>query len=138
MDSVAASRLAGQLAAQSDNICSHVASRLLRAFPELTQSLRLEENYQPMARLRSVAVDRLNELVRSVLLFEQLSLADSEFRWAHAVLPRSGVTYEHQSAMVRWYFDEVRRLPLGQSELSVVRELEQHFLGQVRQAYAEQ
>jgi hypothetical protein len=132
MDSAAATRLAGQLSSQHQLICDQVSARLLAAFPELTRSLRLEENYTPISRLSEVAVERLNELVRSVLLFDLPSLADQELRWARGVLPRSGVTFEHQTAMVRWFFEEVRKLPLGASELAISREIEQHFLGQIR------
>lgn len=135
MDSAAAARLAGQLSSQNRLLCDQVSARLLAAFPELTRSLRLEENYTPVSRLSEVAVERLNELVRSILLFELPSLADQELRWARAMLPRSGVTFEHQTAMVRWFFEEVRRLPLSAPELAISREIEQHFLTQLRQAY---
>lgn len=135
MDSAAASRLAGQLAAQQKPLCQHVSARLLRAYPELTRSLRLEENYSPAERLSQVAVERLNELVRSVLLFELPALVEQELSWAHGVLPRRGVTFQHQSAMVRWFFEEVRRLPLSAAELDLARELEQCLLRSVDAAY---
>jgi hypothetical protein len=135
MDSVAASRLAGHLTAQQQTLCEHVSARLLRAFPELTHALRLEENYSPTARLSEVAVGRLNELVRAVLLFELPNLADKELGWAGGVLPRSGVTFQHQSAMIRWFFEEVRRLPLSAAEQHLSFEVEQHFLGVVNETY---
>lgn len=128
MDTVAANRLAGQLTAQQKQLCQHVSARLLRAFPELTRTLRLEENYSATERLAQVSVERLTELVRAVLIFEAPALADQELSWAHGVLPRSGVTYQHQSAMIRWFFEEVRRLPLTPAELALARELEQYFL----------
>jgi hypothetical protein len=133
MESVAATRLADQLRSHQHQLCNQVSSRLLAAYPELTRSLRLEENYQPIARLSEVAVERLNDLVRSVLLFDLPSLADQELRWAHGVLPRSGVTAEHQSSMVRWFFEEVRKLPISTMELAITREIEQYFLVQIRQ-----
>jgi len=135
MDTAAATRLADQLNRQRHGVCGSVAARLLRAFPELTRTLRLEESYSPAARLSQVAVERLNELVRSVLLFDLPALADEELRWAHGVLPRKGVTLEHQSAMVRWFFEEVRRLQLSADELAVARETEQHLLASISQAY---
>jgi hypothetical protein len=134
MDSVAATRLAGQLSSQNQPLCNHVSARLLAAYPELTRSLRLEENYTPIARLSEVAVERLNELVRSVLIFDLPSLADEELRWARGVLSRSGVTPEHQASMVRWFFEEVRKLPITTLEVSITREIEQYFLGQIRLA----
>src|SRR5690606_10523723 len=97
-------RLADLLNKQRQSICEPVAARLLRAFPELARTLRLEESYAPAARLSEVAVERLSELVRSMLIFELPALADQELRWAQGVLPRKGVTYEHQSALVRWFF----------------------------------
>jgi hypothetical protein len=135
MDSAAASRLAGQLSSQQQPLCQHVAARMLRAYPELTRSLRLEETYQPAERLSAVAVERLSELVRSVLLFELPALADSELTWASGVLPRRGVTEQHQTAMVRVFFEEVRRLPLTPAESDLTRELEQYFVGAIGQAY---
>jgi hypothetical protein len=135
MNSVAASRLAGQLNAQQKTLCEHVSIRLLRAFPELTHALRLEENYSPTDRLSEVAVGRLNELVRAVLLFELPALADKELSWARGVLPRSGVTFQHQSAMIRWFFEEVRRLPLSSAEQDLSFEVEQYFLGVVNETY---
>lgn len=135
MDGATANRLAAQLSAQQQPLCEQVSARLLRAFPELTRSLRLEENYPPADRLSQVAVARLNELVRAVLLFELPALADQEIRWAHGVLPPQGVTFQHQSSMVRWFFEEVRRLPLSLAELELTREVEQYFLRCVDEAY---
>jgi hypothetical protein len=135
MDTVTAVKLADQLSHMHKPVCQHVSARLLRAYPELTQMLRIEENYSPTERLAEVAVERLNELVRSVLLFELPTLADNELVWAAGVLPRSGVTAQHQSAMVRWFFEEVRRLPLTPPELELTYELEQHFLRGIVQAY---
>lgn len=135
MDSATATRLADQLDAQGEHLCREVSQRLLRAFPELTQTLRLEERYTPAERLSEVAVARLNSLVRTVLLFEHPGVAEQEIRWAQGVLPRSGVTYEHQATMMRWFFEEARRLPLSPSEAALIREIEQFFLAQVRQAY---
>jgi hypothetical protein len=133
MNSVAATKLASQLSNQNQPLCNQVSARLLAAYPELTLSLRLEENYTPIARLSEVAVERLNDLVRSVLLFDLPSLADQELRWARGVLSRSGVTPEHQSNMVRWFFEEVRKLPISSMELVITREIEQYFLSQIRQ-----
>jgi hypothetical protein len=135
MDSVAATRLADHLSNHQQSLCEQVSSRLLMAYPELTESLRLEENYTPIARLSEVAVERLNDLVRSVLLFDLPSLADQELRWAQGVLPRSGVTPEHQASMVRWFFEEVGKLPISAIELAVAREIEQYFLSQIRQIH---
>ncbi len=135
MDQAAASRLAGQLSAQHKPLCQHVSTRLLRAYPELSDSLRLEENYSAADRLSQVAVERLNELVRAVLLFELPALVEQELIWAHGVLPRRGVTYQHQSAMVRWFFEEVRRLPLTAAEIELARELEQSMLRSVDTVY---
>lgn len=137
MDSAAATRLAAQLSSQHQSLCSQVSMRLLRAFPELTRTLRIEEAYTPISRLSAVSVERLNELVRAILLFELPSLADQELRWAHGVLPRNGVTYEHQTTMVRWFFEEVRKLPLSNAELAITREIEQYFLNQIRQVFRE-
>lgn len=135
MDSTAATHLAEQLNGEHDRLCETVALRLLRAFPELTHTLRLEENYTPTTRLSHVAVTRLYELVRAVLLFEQPTIADAELRWAHGVLPRSGVTYEHQAALISWFFEEVTRLPLDTGERRIANEIERHMLMQVRQVY---
>ena len=135
MDSVAATKLASQLSRQHQPLCDHVSARLLAAYPELTRSLRLEENYTPVARLSEVAVERLNDLVRSVLLFDLPSLADQELQWAQGVLPRSGVTPEHQSSMVSWFFEEVCKLPISPVELAIAHEIEQYFLNQIRQVY---
>jgi hypothetical protein len=135
MEATTAARLASQLSDQGKPLCRHVSARLLRAFPELTHSLRLEENYSATERLSQVAVERFNELVRAVLLFDLPSLADKEIYWAQGVLPPRGVTYQHQSAMVRWFFEEVRRLPLGQAELALTREIEQYFMSLVSSAY---
>ena len=134
-DSAAATSLANRLSSEQKLICQCVAARLLQTYPELLEMLRLEE-HQAAERLSEVAVERLSELVRSVLLFELPTIADSEFSWAHGVLPGQGVTHQHQAAMVRWYFDELRRLTLSPAEQAITHELEQHFLGVVRQVYA--
>lgn len=135
MDTAAATRLASQLTSQGAPICHQVAARMLRTYPELSRSLRLEENYQATERLSEVAVERLKELVRSVLLFELPAIADSELEWAGGVLPRRGVTREHQTAMVRWFFEELRRLPISPAERDLTREIEQYFVDAIGHAY---
>lgn len=135
MEATAAARLASQLTTQQKPICQHVSARLLRAFPEITRSLRLEENYSATDRLSQVAVERLNELVRAVLLFELPALADNEILWAQGVLPGRGVTFQQQSTMVRWFFEEVRRLPLTPEETALTYEIEQYFLQVISNAY---
>jgi hypothetical protein len=135
MDSATASRLAEQLDSHHEPICHRVAARLLRSYPELMQTLRLDERHQPVPRLAQVSVERMSELVRSVLLFELPSLADKEFTWAHDILVRSGVTQQHQLSMVRWFFEELRRTPLGPAELELAREIERHFLSVIRQLH---
>jgi hypothetical protein len=128
MDSAAASRLAVRLKEQKDPLCNRLADRLLQAFPEIEGMLRLEGEAAPAQRLVSSSSGRLCELVRAILIFEDLSLADKEFGWAAGVLPRSGVTYTHQTTMVRWFFEETRRLGLDASEEAASREVEQHIL----------
>ncbi|NJM07525.1 hypothetical protein HC891_17080 [Candidatus Gracilibacteria bacterium] len=135
MDTAAASQLAAQLELQRDELCAHVASRLLQGFPDITQTLRLEEQYSPELRLSEVAVLRFNELVRAVLLFELPELANKEFSWARGVLPRHGVTIEHQYALISVFFEEVRRLNLGPAELQLARDVEHEILNQIQCAY---
>jgi hypothetical protein len=128
-------RLAQQLNDQRTPVCTKVASRLLREFPELTTTLRLEESYNAETRISQVAVERLSELVRAILVFDLPSLADKEFGWAQGVLPRSGVTYLHQSTMVRMFFEEVRRLNLSPPETLLSQDLERYLLSVVKTIY---
>lgn len=128
MDPVAAEHLAEQLITQRALICTQVTNRLLLAFPELVQTLRMEAATSVEARLSEVAAERMYELVRAILLFGLPNLAEQELRWAVGVLPRSGVTTEHQAAMIRWFFEETRRIGLGPAELAITQELEQYML----------
>jgi len=34
--------------------------------------------------------------------------------------------------MVRWFFEEVRKLPISAMEHAITREIEQYFLSQIR------
>ena len=135
MEATAATQLASHLTAQRKPLGQHVATRLLRTFPELTHSLRLEEHYTATDRLSQVAVERFSEVVRAILLFDLPALADKEIAWAQGTLPPRGVTYQHQSAMVRWFFEEVRRLALSPAEVALTRELEHYLLNLVSKAY---
>ncbi len=135
MDSAAASRLADTLNTHHQPLCEQVSARLLAEYPEIAQSLRLEEQYTPVQRLSAVAVERLNELVRAILLFDLPSLADQELQWAQGVLPRNGVKPEHQMSMVRWFFTEVRKLPISPLEQAITQELEHYFLGRIKQIH---
>ncbi len=128
MDPVAAEHLVEQLATQRTRICARVTSRLLLAFPELVHTLRVEVATSVEARLSTVASERMYELVRAILLFGLPTLAEQELRWAVGVLPRSGVTTEHQAAMIRWFFEETRQIGLGQAEIAITQELEQYML----------
>lgn len=133
MSSATTNRLAELMADRA--LCIQVANRLLHAYPELTNTLRLEDNYSPTARLSSMAVERLSALARAMLLFDLPTLADYELAWASGALPRIGVTHDHQVAMVRWYFEELRRFDLAPGELAQTRDLEGYLLAQVRQTY---
>lgn len=135
MEPVSAKRLSGLLTDQSSNVCHRVAGRLLTVYPELRDTLRLEEAYPAQNRLAEVSVERLNELVRGILLFELLSLADTEFTWAHDILPRNGVAYFHQEAMIRWYFEEILSLELHPAERTAAREVEYYLLNLLREIY---
>lgn len=128
MDEVAATQLARRVEEHRQVIAERVATRLLRAFPELTHTLRLEENYGPVERMAEVAVRPLSDLIRAMLLFDALEIAETELRWARGVLPRWGVSYEHTTAMIRWYFEELNRLPLSSAERTVAIEVEHHLL----------
>lgn len=131
--------VARSLAARLDESCPHismrVSERLLREYPELIDTLRMTTP-SAAARLSDVAVGRLCQLMRAVLLFRQPVLADKEFEWSVGVLPRYGVHFEHQNAMVRWFFEEVRALELTPPEHELADELEQHLLAVVASAHA--
>jgi hypothetical protein len=134
MDSAAATHLAELLEQKQQTLCHNVAARMLRAYPELGKMLRLEEQYGAVPRFSSMAVERLGGLVRAVLLFELPSLADNELMWAHSMLLRSGVTSQHHSSLVRWFFEELRRLPLSPAEGELTIEIERYFLSVLRRA----
>jgi hypothetical protein len=136
MDSIAAERLSARLKEQKDGLCKRVAARLIAAFPELEHMLLLEGDISAETRLSRVSVERLFELVRAVLVFESYEVLDSEFGWAVGVLPRRGVTYQHQSAMVRCFCDEVYRLRLEADEFTLMRDIENYLLRLIRTLYA--
>ncbi len=138
MNTVAANHLASRLAAQRDYLSQCVAARLLAAFPELAGVLQMETVAASSARdrLGEVAVRRLNELVRSILIFEDLSIAEQELRWAVGVLPRRGVKMRHQASMVHWFFEEVGRFDLAKEERTLVQSIERYLLNVVETVYA--
>jgi hypothetical protein len=136
MDSVAAERLSARLGDQKDILCKRVAARLMSAFPELEHLLLLEGDISAETRLSRVSTERLFELVRAVLIFESYDVLDNEFQWAIGVLPRRGVTYQHQSAMVRCFCDEVYRLGLEVDEFTLMRDIENYMLRLIRTLYA--
>lgn len=135
MDEIAATQLARRVDDHRQAVAERVAARLLRAFPELTHTLRLEENYGPVERMTEVAVRPLSDLIRAMLLFDALEIAETELRWARGVLPRWGVSYEHTTAMIRWYFEELGRLPLSPAERAVASEVERHLLNLMVRLY---
>ncbi len=128
-------RLANRINTQSDILHAPVSARLLEAFPEINTMLRLEEMYSPNARLKHVAVERLSKLVQAMLIFEMPEIADQELQWAANILPRSGVTYDQQSSMVRWFFEELRQLNLDSDESSLAQDIEHYLIGVVRNIY---
>ncbi len=135
INSAAAGRLAARLNEMRTTISRRVSIRLLAAFPEIEPMLNLEGNKAAEDRLILMAVDRFSELVRGILIFESLTIADNEFRWAAGVLPRSGVTLRHQSSMVRWFFAEVCLLGLDDEELTLARDIEHHILDVLNEIY---
>ncbi|WP_298815105.1 hypothetical protein [Chloroflexus sp.] len=135
MDEISATELARQIEQHRQTIAERVAGRLLRAFPELAHTLRLEEQYGPVERMAEVSVRPLSDLIRAMLLFNALEIAETELRWARGVLPRWGVSYEHTTTMIRWYFEEVGRLPLSPAARAVAAEVEQHLLSLMIRLY---
>lgn len=113
-------------------ICERVSAKMMLAFPELAATLQLESAPSLEQRLSKVATERFCEMLRAILVFEAFELADQELRWAHPIIVRQGVTYQHQATMVRWVFEEVRRLPLDAAEKNLVYELEQYLNNLVR------
>jgi hypothetical protein len=135
MDSAAAGRLAARLKEHKESLSLRLAVRLLKHFPEIEEMLKLEGEAAPPQRLVSSSSGRLCELVRAILIFEDLSLADKEFGWAAGVLPRSGVSYDHQTTMVRWFFEEARQLGIDAVEEATARDVEQHILSVLSELY---
>lgn len=138
MNTVAANHLAGRLEAQREYLSTRVAARLLAAYPELSSVLQLETVAISSAqdRLGEVAVRRLTELVRAILIFEDLSIAEQELRWAVGVLPRHGVQFCHQTMMVRWFFEEIDDLDLASEERTLIHSIEHYLLDVVETVYA--
>lgn len=128
MDAVAATCLAERLSANRTSICLRVATRLLKAFPELINTLRIEVVISAEQHMSEVSAERLCELIRAILLFNLPTLADKELEWAYGVLPRSGITAMHLAALIRWFFEEVRLLDLSATEVAITQELEQYLL----------
>ncbi len=135
MDAVAATYLAERLRINRTPICIHVATRLLNAFPELINTLQTEVVVSPEKRMAEVSAERLCELVRAMLLFNLPILADKELEWACSVLSRNGITSMHQTALIRWFFDEVRLLDLSADEVAITQELEQYMLDVLDRLY---
>lgn len=136
METTIASRLAARLIKAEDKIANRVSDQLLETYPELIRTLRLEGTATPQTRLSQVGPERLSAVVRGVLVFETLSVADQEIQWAAGVLPRSGVKQDHQTAMVRWFFDEVRALDLEEAEQGLVDDIEKHLMGLITTYHA--
>lgn len=135
MDASVAQRLADRLQAWHHIVCPRVTTRLLVTYPELVRTLRLESVASVEDRLSQVSVARLYEVVRAVLLFNMPELADKELSWAYGVLPRSGVTFVHQSSMIAWFFDEIQQLGIEPDETIIVQELRQRMLDLIQCMY---
>ncbi len=135
MDAVAATYLAERLSVSRTSICHRVATRLLKAFPELINTLRSEVVISVETHMSEVSAERLCELVRAILIFNLPTLADKELEWACGVLPRSGITYRHQASLIHWFFDEVRLLDLSAGEVAITHELEQYMLDVLDRSY---
>jgi hypothetical protein len=129
-DREAAATLAARLEQQQAAIGLAVATSLLLRYPELAGALRTQFP-SPEARLSEVAVERLCQLMRAVLLFRQPALAEQELAWAWGVLPRSGVRPEHQDEMFRLFFAALRRLALSPPEARLVDALEPYLLARI-------
>jgi hypothetical protein len=112
-----------------------ISRRLLETYPEINDSLRLEERYSPIERLAAVSVTRLSELVRAALIFGVPTLIDDELRWAMGYLPKQGVQFEHQDALVRWMFEEIRQMHLSNAEYNLSIELEQYIRERIKHLY---
>lgn len=135
VDANVAKRLADRLQAWQHIICTRVTTRLLVTYPELVRTLRLESVTSVEERLSQVSVVRLYELVRAILLFDLPELADKELAWAYGVLPRSGVTFEHQASMIAWFFDEIQQLGIEPDETIIVEMLKQRMLDVMQRIY---
>jgi hypothetical protein len=132
----AANRLIPLLSDKQETICLRVSRRLLDTYPEIQRMLKLEGGLSMEKRLSEVSVTRLCRMLQAILLFETLDLADQEFRWAGGVLPRSGVTYQHNLSMTRWFFQEINQFELQPGEALLLASIEQHILQLIEETYA--
>lgn len=133
MDSKAAAELAHYLNESETVLSQRVATHLLDRHPEIRTSLRLEEDYEAIERLAEVSVERLNRLVRAMLLFEAPTLAEPELRWARDVLVRWGVTRQHTTALIDLYFADIDQRELDPAVTKLARHLHHFLLTQLDQ-----
>jgi hypothetical protein len=125
---IPADRLAGRITEQRTSLETRVSERLLESFPEVQELLHLEGDALPIERLNEYSTRRFCDIVRGVLLFETMSIAEQELAWAKGVLHREGVSSMHQSKLIRWFFAEVHSLDLDESERHLAHNIEQHML----------
>jgi hypothetical protein len=133
MDTKTAEALAHILQEREAAVTHRVAARLLERFPELTSVLRLEEDYGVVDRLAEVSVERLNRLVRAMVLFDAPTLAEPELRWARDVLARWGVTRRHTVGLIDLYFADLEQSGLDSPQLKLARQLHRFLLTQLDQ-----
>jgi hypothetical protein len=100
--------------------------------------LKLEGSLSPEKRLSDVSVSRLCRMLQAILLFETLTIAEQEFRWAGGVLPRNGVTHQHQLSMLRWFFEEINQLSLEPAEIALLAGIEQHIITVIDSVYQQE
>jgi hypothetical protein len=131
MDHKAAEGLAHYLQEREGVITHRVAARMLELYPELTSVLRLEEDYAVVDRLAEVSVERLNRLVRAMLLFEAPTLAEPELRWARDVLQRWGVTSQHTAGLIDCYFADLEQSGIDVPQVKLARQLHRFLLTQL-------
>lgn len=135
MTTTPSNRLAARLASSEEHVCRNVSDQMLKTYPELQHSLHLDGNATPSLRMSRMSAEPLNAMVRGILVFDTLSVAENELRWAAGVLPRYGVQRKHHTALMHTYFTEVMQLDLDLSEMALVTDLRANLLAMLDVCY---
>jgi hypothetical protein len=116
-------------------LVQYVTAELVEQLPPIGVPSQAADKAERHHRNMAQTAQRFHEIVYAGASIDW-GLVDSEFAWAGRKLQQMGATWEHQSILIRSYFDAAAQMhPWTDEEQTVLREIQARMYSVAQPAY---